>query len=245
MLYEGEMELITLTEVDSTNNYSKKKLEIFSDRTVVRALRQTSGKGRLNRRWVDLGGENLFFSIILKPSDKFCDVYANLTQYMSVVLSKLLEEYGLMPQIKWPNDVLIDGKKIAGILSETVMQGANFKGLILGVGINLNAELKEVSAIPDKIITALNLELSKKIDADEFLNKLLDKFFSKYDEFLEKGFEFIKSDYIKRACFLDKEVCVQLINETKHGIAKSVNKSGELILEDNGKEFSLTIGDIL
>ncbi len=245
MLYEGEMELITLTEVDSTNNYSKKKLEIFSDRTVVRALRQTSGKGRLNRRWVDLGGENLFFSIILKPSDKFCDVYANLTQYMSVVLSKLLEEYGLMPQIKWPNDVLIDGKKIAGILSETVMQGANFKGLILGVGINLNAELKDVSAIPDKIITALNLELSKKIDADEFLNKLLDKFFSKYDEFLEKGFEFIKSDYIKRACFLDKEVCVQLINETKHGIAKSVNKSGELILEDNGKEFSLTIGDIL
>ena len=239
------MELITLTEVDSTNNYSKKKLEIFSDRTVVRALRQTSGKGRLNRRWVDLGGENLFFSIILKPSDKFCDVYANLTQYMSVVLSKLLEEYGLMPQIKWPNDVLIDGKKIAGILSETVMQGANFKGLILGVGINLNAELKDVSAIPDKIITALNLELSKKIDADEFLNKLLDKFFSKYDEFLEKGFEFIKSDYIKRACFLDKEVCVQLINETKHGIAKSVNKSGELILEDNGKEFSLTIGDIL
>ena len=245
MLYEGEMELITLTEVDSTNNYSKKKLEIFSDRTVVRALKQTSGKGRLNRRWVDLGGENLFFSIILKPSDKFCDVYANLTQYMSVVLSKLLEEYGLMPQIKWPNDVLIDGKKIAGILSETVMQGANFKGLILGVGINLNAELKDVSAIPDKIITALNLELSKKIDADEFLNKLLDKFFSKYDEFLEKGFEFIKSDYIKRACFLDKEVCVQLINETKHGIAKSVNKSGELILEDNGKEFSLTIGDIL
>ena len=239
------MELITLTEVDSTNNYSKKKLEIFSDRTVVRALRQTSGKGRLNRSWVDLGGENLFFSIILKPSDKFCDVYANLTQYMSVVLSKLLEEYGLMPQIKWPNDVLIDGKKIAGILSETVMQGANFKGLILGVGINLNAELKDVSAIPDKIITALNLELSKKIDADEFLNKLLDKFFSKYDEFLEKGFEFIKSDYIKRACFLDKEVCVQLINETKHGIAKSVNKSGELILEDNGKEFSLTIGDIL
>lgn len=245
MLYEGEMELITLKEVESTNNYVKNNLEFFSDRTVLRALRQTAGKGRLNRSWVDLGEGNLFFSIVLKPSDKFCDIYANLTQYMSVVLCELLDEYGLMPQIKWPNDVLIDGKKIAGILSETVMQGANFKGLILGVGINLNAELKDVSAIPDKIITALNLELSKKIDADEFLNKLLDKFFSKYDEFLEKGFEFIKSDYIKRACFLDKEVCVQLINETKHGIAKSVNKSGELILEDNGKEFSLTIGDIL
>ncbi len=239
------MELITLKEVDSTNNYAKKNLEIFSDRTVVRALRQTSGKGRLNRSWVDLGEGNLFFSIVLKPSDKFCDIYANLTQYMSVVLCKLLEEYGLAPQIKWPNDVLIDGKKIAGILSETVMQGANFKGLILGAGINLNAEIKDVKAIPDKVVTALNLELSRKIDADEFLNKLLDKFFSNYDEFLSAGFEFIKSDYIKRACFLDKEVCVQLINETKHGIAKSVNDSGELILEDDGKEFSLTIGDIL
>ena len=200
------MELITLKEVDSTNNYAKKNLEIFSDKTVVRALRQTSGKGRLNRSWVDLGEGNLFFSIVLKPSDKFCDIYANLTQYMSVVLCELLDEYGLAPQIKWPNDVLIDGKKIAGILSETVMQGANFKGLILGIGINLNAEIKDVKSVPDKVVTALSLELSRKIDADEFLNKLLDKFFSNYDEFLDNGFEFIKSDYIKRACFFDKEV---------------------------------------
>ena len=174
------MELITLKEVDSTNNYAKSNLEILSDRTVVRALRQTSGKGRLNRSWVDLGEGNLFFSTVLKPSDKFCDIYANLTQYMSVVLCELLEEYGLAPQIKWPNDVLIDGKKIAGILSETVMQGANFKGLILGVGINLNAEIKDVKRVPDKLVTALSLELSRKIDADEFLNKLIDKFFSNY-----------------------------------------------------------------
>ena len=73
------MELITLKEVDSTNNYAKRNLEIFSDRTVVRALRQTSGKGRLNRSWVDLGEGNLFFSTVLKPSDKFCDIYANLS----------------------------------------------------------------------------------------------------------------------------------------------------------------------
>ena len=239
------MELITLKEVDSTNVYAKKNLGIFSDRTVVRALRQTSGKGRLCRKWVDLGENNLFLSIVLKPSEIFQDVYSNLTQYLSVVLCKLLEKYGLEPQIKWPNDVLIDGKKIAGILCETVMQGANFNGLILGIGINLNASKNDVKAIPDKAVTALNLELGNAVDADEFLEKFLNDFFANYDDFLKKGFEYIKSEYINRACFLDKEVCVQVLNETKHGVAKSVNNAGELVLDDNGKEFSLTIGDIL
>lgn len=239
------MELITLKEIDSTNNYAKKNLENFSDRTVVRALRQTSGKGRLKRKWVDLGENNLFISIILKPGEAFKDVYSNLTQYFSVLLCVLLEKYGLNPQIKWPNDVLIDGKKIAGILCETVMQGECFKGLVLGAGINLNAELSDIFKITDKKATALNLELSKDINADEFLNDLLLMFFKNYDEFLEKGFEYIKSDYINRACFLDKEVCVQVLNETKHGVAKFVNNAGELVLDDNGKEFSLTIGDIL
>lgn len=239
------VQIIKLENIDSTNLYAKSNLSELPDRAVVSADRQTFGHGRFNRAWVDLGSENIFMSLILKPSCEFKPVYANLTQYFSVVLCEVLEEYGLKPQIKWPNDVLVDGKKISGILSETVMQGQNFKGLVLGAGINLNAKKEDLSQIVDKEVTALNIEIEEFIDKDCFLNKLLDKFFENYDEFLQKGFSMIEDKYVKRACFLGKEISVRGLSDTKTGFARTVNSEGELILEKDNKEFVLTIGDIL
>lgn len=240
------MDYIALEEIDSTNNYAKVNIDNFADRTIIHAKRQTSGRGRLTRSWVDLGEGNLFMSIVLKPSDTFNEIYPNITQYLSVALCKVLESYGLTPQIKWPNDVLVDGKKIAGILSESVMQGGKFKGLIVGIGVNLNAKQADVDLIPDKIVTALNLELSKNIDKDSFMKNLVDEFFINYDKFLENGFEMIKQDYINRNCFLNKELNVQIFNNIETGFAKSVDDSGALVLQtENDKELVLTIGDIL
>ena len=239
------MSIITLENVDSTNVYAKNNLEILDDKTVIHALRQTSGRGRLNRSWVDLGDGNLFLSFVLKPSNKFSETYSNLTQYLSVVLCKLLESYGLETQIKWPNDVLINGKKIAGILSETVMQGNSFKGLVLGIGVNLNAKQSDINNIPDKIATSLNIETQQFIDMNKFKDDLISSFYKNYEEFLEKGFEYIKSDYISRASFINTEITVKGYNQTTTGKAKEINSNGELILENNGKELVLTIGDIL
>lgn len=238
------MEVIHLEEVNSTNLFAKENVENLADKTIIHADKQTSGRGRLSREWVDFGEGNVFMTFVLKPSDTFNEIYSNLTQYLSVVLSKVLEEYGVEPQIKWPNDVFVSNRKIAGILCETVMQGTQFKGLALGIGINLTAEEKDFETI-DKPVTSLNIAIGRVVDKNEFIRKLSDKFFANYDKFLEKGFEYIKNDYLKRASFLDKEVCVQLINEKKCGIAKSVNDRGELILAENNKEFVLTIGDIL
>lgn len=239
------MDYIALEEIDSTNSYAKSHIGDFVDRTVVHALRQTSGRGRLSRKWIDLGKDNLFMSFVLKPSDTFEEIYPNITQYLSVALCKVLEVYGLKPQIKWPNDVLIDGKKIAGILSESVVQGGCFKGLVLGIGVNLNAQLSDVNAIPDKIATALNLELGKNIDLDEFRTLLVNEFFKNYDKFLENGFSMIKDDYINRNCFLNKELNVQIFNNIETGLAKSITDNGELVLLKKDNEIVLTIGDIL
>ena len=240
------VKVIQLEEVDSTNSYGKKLIDKFEDKTAIITKKQTSGRGRLNRSWVDLGEENLFLSIILKPSETFNEIYPNLTQYLSVTLCKVIESYGVQTQIKWPNDVLIDGKKIAGILSETVMQGQKLKGIVLGVGVNLNSNQEKIDAIPNKIATSLNIETQKAIDLKEFLNKLLTEFFEHYDEFLQSGFLQIKDDYIKRNCFLGKELKVQVFNHMESGLAKAVNDLGELVLEDNNKrEIVLTIGDII
>lgn len=240
------MKEIRLEETDSTNSYAKLNLDDLADKTVVHAQRQTSGRGRLNRRWVDLGEGNLFMSVVLKPNDEYNESFANLTQYLSVCLCKVLELYNLKPQIKWPNDVLIDNKKIAGILSESVVQSSGkSKGIVLGIGVNLNAGESEVKAVPDKIATALNLEVGKNIDVDLFRNQLLSEFFSNYDEFIKQGFKFIKQDYISRNCFIGKELNVQIFDKIENGFAKSVNDRGELVLLKEDKELALTIGDIL
>lgn len=243
---EGDISIIKLASVDSTNRYAKLNLDELNDRTIITAERQTNGHGRLQRSWVDLGNENIFMSIVLKPSDNYKKNYPNITQYFSVILCNILDEYGVSAKIKWPNDVLVNNKKIAGILSETVVQGNKFKGLILGAGININADKKSLTMITDKEATALNIELScNHIDREKFIQKLLDKFFTDYHKFLYNGFSFISDEYIKRICILGKEISVKLFNEEKSGLAKEINSNGELILQNNNKEFVLTMGDIL
>lgn len=240
------MNIVRLDVVDSTNLYAKENLQTLPDRTVISAERQTSGRGRFDRTWVDLGDSNIFMSIVLKPSQNFDCIYTNITQYLSVVLCNVIEQYGITAEIKWPNDVLVGGKKIAGILSETVMQGSNFKGLVLGIGINLNSKISDLKTIKDKDATSLNIELSiESVNKEKFLNKLLEEFFKNYDEFLKKGFTLIRNEYLSRACFLNKEISVMVFNNRKSGIAKDINTSGELVLENDKKEFVLTMGDIL
>ena len=241
------MEILRLEETESTNSYAKEHISAMADKTVVHALRQTCGRGRLNRKWVDLGENNLFFSIVLKPSDVFKSVYSNLTQYASVILCKVFENYGINPKVKWPNDVMVDGKrKICGILCETVVEKGSLKGIILGIGVNLNAAQNDVENIPDRVVTALNLEIGKPVNADAFLNEFLNNFFENYDKFLSEGFKFIMNDYLNRNCFLEKDLKVQVLNEIKSGYAKNINNKGELILQtDNNKELILNIGDIL
>lgn len=240
------MEIIQLDTVNSTNSYAKLNIDTLQDKTVIHALHQTQGRGRLNRSWVDLGDDNLFMTIVLKPSDVFNEIYPNLTQYLSVCLCKVLEKYGLNPRIKWPNDVLINGKKIAGILSETVIQGSKFKGIVLGIGVNLNANQQDAEAIPDRVVTSLNLELNRKVDMQKFMQNLLDEFFANYNKFLAEGFISIKDYYIEKNCFLNKEIKIQVFNKIKEGLAQCVNDSGELVLLDKeNKEFVLMIGDIL
>lgn len=240
------MREIRLEEIDSTNNYAKLNLDNLADKTVIYAVRQTSGRGRLSRSWVDLGEGNLFMTIVLKPSGTFDEKYSNLTQYLSVCLCKILESYGIKPAIKWPNDVLVDGKKIAGILSESIMQASgSLKGIVLGIGVNLNVKNKDIQLIPDKLATALNCEIDRVVDVDVFREKLLTEFFSNYDNFIAQGFDFIKHDYIDRNCFIGKELKIQIFDKIENGLARTVTDKGELVLLKDNNELVLTIGDIL
>ncbi len=240
------MSVIKLDTVDSTNLWAKSNLADLPDRTVVSAQRQTHGRGRFDRVWVDLGGDNLFLSFVLKPSDEYDCVYPNLTQYLSVVVTRVLADYGINSEIKWPNDVLVNSKKICGILSETVTQGNILKGIVLGIGMNLNSDIISLSQIKENQAAALNLELNcEHVDKNEFQEKLIDEFFRNYDEFLDIGFPMIFGEYSEKLSFMNSLINVRVFDEIKSGIAKEITNSGELVLENDGNETILTMGDIL
>ena len=109
----------------------------------------------------------------------------------------------------------------------------------------LNANQQDIDNIPNKIATALNLEISKLVDVDLFRTRLVDRFFENYDKFLNSGFKMIADEYIKRNCFIGKELNVQIFDKIESGLAESVNDNGELVLKKEDKQLVLTIGDIL
>ncbi len=240
-----DVSFINFEELPSTNSYALMNINSLVDKTVIVANVQTEGKGRLGRAWISDNSENLYFTLVLKSSDnkKISQPFVNLTQYMSVILCKIFQEYGVKAQIKWPNDVLVKNKKIAGILSEASTNKGQFEGIVLGVGVNLNSTPEDIKKINQKA-TSLNLEISEKINKKLFLDKLLEKFFKGYDEFLSKGFKMIKEEYIQSSSFLGSEVTVSNINSDFKALAESVLDDGSLYIKIGDEYKSINSGDI-
>ena len=240
--------LIYFPEITSTNTHAMKNIADFSDGDVLSAEVQTEGRGRFDRKWISDKPGNIYISFVLKPEFKFGDDFPinNISQYLSVKLCEILETYGVQPVIKWPNDVLIENKKISGILAQTSVRGNNFQGLVLGIGVNLNFEKEDMEKI-DRPATSLNLVLNKSIDRDKFLEKFLNLFFENYNEFLEKGFDFIKEDYVKRAYFLGNIITVNTYNSEVRGTAKRISDDGSLVIipENTDYELLINMGEIL
>lgn len=178
---------ITLTdEIDSTSKYAKRRLSELEDFDVISADYQTDGHGQFERKWFSSreNGGNCYISLVLKPEN--ISHLNELTQFTSLMVLKTLEGYGLVPQIKYPNDVLIDGKKISGVLAESVFIGNVFKGVVVGIGVNLNMDSNEIKNI-DVPVTSVFLEKGENIDKNLFIGRLLANFANAYGEFLEHG----------------------------------------------------------
>lgn len=242
------MDIILYEKLPSTNTYVKQNIEFLFDKSVVIAETQLVGRGRFERRWVDVGPNNAYMTFVLKPASSLCPEHANLTQYLSVILCKQLESMGLSPQIKWPNDVLLNGKKVSGILAESSIRGGKLIGIALGIGVNLNVQQCLLDRI-DRPATSVNLELGHAIDKHDFRKILIDMFFESYDELLSNGFEFIRTDY-ERYSLLHKEeskqIKVAVFNRVKEGIFAGFDSNGNLLLKAlDGKVKSVNMGEIV
>jgi len=176
--------LIYIEEPESTNDYAKANIDVLEDRCAVYAERQSAGKGQFGRVWMSDVSDNVYMSLVLKPKEM--QNLDKLTVYAGEAVKKTLESYGVKPSIKLPNDVLIGGKKICGILTESIFCGESLKGVVVGFGININMSEFELKSV-DIPATSLNLETGFKIKRIEFINCLLDNFFKQYDELFILG----------------------------------------------------------
>lgn len=234
------------SEIDSTNEYAEKNLAEMEDRTVIYAGIQTKGRGRGGRSWYSSEG-NLFASLILKPQADFCDIcrLSAIIHYAAVILARVFKKnFKLDTNIKWPNDILADGKKIAGILIETVIKGECLQGVIIGVGVNLNMSKEDFRMI-NQPATSLNIVSGMKINRDRFLDYFLDEFFLQYEDFLSKGFSLIKNDYKRLSMVLGKEVKVIVSGKEYCGIAKDIDDYGQLVLDCYNKTEIINAGEII
>lgn len=247
------MNIIFFEKLESTHTYAKQNICLLEDKTIISTDNQTSGYGRFKRSWVNLGKENIYMTFVLKPSDKLSNIYANLTQYLSVCICKQLEETGLYPQIKWPNDVLLNNKKVSGILAEAIIKNNKLQGIVLSIGVNLNVSEKDLNKI-NQPVTGVNIELGRFVNKQEFTLKLIENFFKNYDEFLEKGFGLIKDDYEKRALLKigtgneergAENIKILAFNLIKEGTFKGFDDNGNLILlTANGETEIIRMGEI-
>ena len=154
--------IIRLTEVGSTNTYLKDNSELLKQHgLVVIAEMQTSGRGRAGRKFVSLPQKNVTFSVVLHPGLALGEVQV-FALLAGIVVGRVLEKYINGVRLKWPNDVLVNGKKICGILLETIkIPTQNFPVLILGIGLNTKGFLKDYPEELQDILTTLETEIAQ------------------------------------------------------------------------------------
>ena len=229
--------IIEFDTLPSTNLYLKENYHQLADRTVVVANHQTAGRGRLSRRWED--SDDLLFSILLK--DNLPHNLANISLLVAASLYKTLNEILDNVTIKWPNDILVRGKKLAGILLESVVIGEKVDCIIIGVGINVNtAKLSE--ELKQKA-TSIYLQINRKIDKKELLEKFLKEFRRDYQFYSEN-----KSDYLQicrdHSYVIGKEVIVTINNQPKKALVLDILENGNILLLINEKKVELNSGEI-
>jgi BirA family biotin operon repressor/biotin-[acetyl-CoA-carboxylase] ligase len=225
-------ELYVYREVDSTNTVAKfLSMNDVENGTVVISEKQTHAKGRSGKSWESpLGG--VWLSVILKPNvDQ--SKFPLITLSTGVAVAKTLEKIGVEnPEIKWPNDIIINGKKVCGILTEAVAKFNTVENVIIGVGIDANLDISQFPEELQSGTTTLKEELKRECNENTLIKIFLEEFEKICELFNQEGYEDILKEWRKRSYSIGKIVEVrEPFNANYDGYVVGINKEGALIVE--------------
>lgn len=228
------MKIYVFQEIDSTNTEARNR-EKYSAGDVIVAINQTAGRGQRGNKWSTREGENLTFSVVVEPEFLPAAHQFLLSETTALSVSETLGHFGIETRIKWTNDVYVGENKICGILIENDLRSAIVERSILGIGINVN-QVHFDEWIPNP--TSVALELGRKVDKNEVLERFCEVFERRYDELkntAESLAEGIQHDYNERLFHRDIS-CRYFIPGRGEvmGIIRGVMPTGDLAVEING-----------
>jgi BirA family biotin operon repressor/biotin-[acetyl-CoA-carboxylase] ligase len=230
-------------EIESTNNeLINNKLYSKKNGTVLLAEKQLSGKGRRNRTWQSAKGLNLTFSVLLTKESLAGININHLNLASSLAVAMAIENlFQLRTELKWPNDVLINKKKVAGILTETSIKGSKIERVVIGFGINLNqiAFHGEFNFPP----TSLKLEVGDNIDRENMLAEMLN-IFEEVIFLLESKSKIILKDWKDKCKMIGDKITITENDKVKTGIFYDIDDNGYLLLKQNDSIEKVHYGDV-
>ena len=233
-------------QVGSTNDWAKELASLGAEEgTVAIAETQTAGHGRLGREWASPEG-GLWFSVIFRPELEPAEA-SKLVFAAGLAVAEVLHElYGLRVETKWPNDVLVNGRKVCGILAEMNTTGDEVNFVVIGVGINANFDAKE--ALPEELFenaTSLETALGRSVQLDTLFRTMLERLECIYELFVKEGFASVLTMWKKYATFLGCKVEVLTGTERLVGFALDVDDDGGLTVKlENGNVRDVLVGDV-
>lgn len=235
---------VFLDEIDSTNDEAKRyAVKGEKEGFLVFSDSQSSGRGRLGRAWKSEKGSSLYFSFILKP-DIMPYEAPLLTLVAGIgVMRGLKKITGLEVKIKWPNDIILNGKKVVGILTEMSVEMERVKYIIVGIGINTNNESFD-EEIAYKA-TSLAKEANKKFNRAEVLSVCLKEIENCYKVFKKSGFSALRQEYKENCANIGENVKLMIKDREIIGNALDINEKGEIIIEkENGERINIFGGEV-
>ena len=238
--------IIHFNSIDSTNSKAKQLADSGEiDGTIVISEEQLNGRGRLGRSWISPQYKGVWMSIILRPDLNPMDA-VKLTQIAAAAVVKASEELNIKTYVKWPNDIVMNHKKICGILTEMNAELTRINYVVVGIGINVNIDATEFPEDIRDIATSLKIETKHSINRKELVGRILNNFEDLYIQFVEQNNIEASIDICRQnSAVIGKEI--NIINRDKSIAAKVLNidSDGRLLVEyEDGRQENLISGEV-
>ncbi|MGO8928618.1 MAG: biotin--[acetyl-CoA-carboxylase] ligase [Limisphaerales bacterium] len=230
-------------ETTSTNDVIEKLAhDGVKEGVVVFAESQTGGRGRLGRKWMSPAKRGLWFSVLLRP-DLRPQEATRLTVASATALRRAIEsQTGLRPEIKWPNDILIHGRKVAGILTELSAELDHVKYVVLGIGVDVNLSQADFPAELRKLATSLKTELGKAVSRPELAVAILRELDRDYARLASGQFAAVADEWEEHGTTIGQEVTIRTGDRRIRGRAESLGEDGALLLRTEHGHLERIIG---
>lgn len=227
--------------IDSTNKFLLKSKEDFPEGTVLLSEEQTHGRGRKQRVWFSLPELSLTFSVLLKQKVSALNLSFLSLASAAAVAQAIENLYQLKVNLKWPNDVLVNNKKVAGILLESKFHGLALEKVVIGIGINVNQPFFKGSY--NLTPTSIRLEFGKAVNREKLLSELLNIFEGIIEELQNNRIKVL--NYWREKCrFIGEKVTITDDKFQKFGIFEDIDEDGAMLLRTPKGIEKITFGDI-